>query len=72
MDVRRLKGKMALIGLTQAELAERLGTSVSSFNAKLNGRRSFRLSEAEKICEVLGISDPTERAEIFLSLDVQM
>lgn len=63
----KLIGKLAEQGMTQRALAERLGCTENTLSDKLNGKREFRLDEAGRICDVLGIADPGDRAAIFLS-----
>ena len=41
-------------GISEAELARRLGKSPQSFNAKMK-RESFTIEELEKIADALGI-----------------
>lgn len=43
-------------GMTKAELANQLGMSRVSLHSKLNGQTEFRLSEAERLAEILGCS----------------
>lgn len=62
----KLIGKMAERGMTQRALAEVLGCAENTLSDKLNGKREFRLDEASRICDVLDIADPGERAAIFL------
>lgn len=58
MNVNILKGKMAEKGMTQAQLAQKIGISENSLSRKLLGKREFRLSEAVDICIALDIEDP--------------
>lgn len=60
----KLKGIMRENGITQQELADKLGISVQSFNAKINGRTAFTVPEAMDIVEFLEIKNPEE---IFFS-----
>ena len=41
--------------VSEAELARRLGKSPQSFNSKMK-RRSFTISELEKVADVMGVS----------------
>jgi predicted transcriptional regulator len=59
--------KMDQMKLTVADMADQTGISTSSFYRKLNGESSFDLSEVVQICNVLEITDPTTKAEIFLT-----
>lgn len=55
----KLKGLMREKGITQTELADKIGMTVQALNAKLNGRSSFTVNEVNKICRVLSIENPT-------------
>lgn len=55
---------MAEQEVTQAQLANRIGISLSSLNRKLKTRK-FTVGEIVKIGETLGMSE-REMAEIFL------
>lgn len=52
--------KQILVGqcLTQAQVAEKLGLSVQSFNMKLNNKREFTVSEIGKMIKLLRITEP--------------
>lgn len=63
----KLKGKIAEAGYSQRSLAEKLGISKNTLNAKVLGKTPFNTLEIEKICKALGIHDPVEKASIFLS-----
>lgn len=56
----KLKGKMREKGVTQADLAGAIGITLQALNAKLNGRSSFTVPEAQKITEFLELDNPTE------------
>lgn len=66
VNTNQLKGKIVASGYTQQKLARETGMSVNSLNAKINGRKIFDAEEVIRICDVLGISDPKEKCEIFL------
>lgn len=62
-----IKGKIRELGMTQSDLAEKMGLSLSRFNAKLNetAGAEFSLGEAQAIIRILQLSkDQIE--EIFL------
>jgi hypothetical protein len=68
----KLLGKIAEAGLTQRTLVNemmRIGCKISenTFSSRMNGKTSFDIDEAEIICSILCISDPKDRAEIFLN-----
>lgn len=52
-----IKAERVRKGLTQAELAKKLGLSVTSYNQKELGHIQFRLDEFIHICHVLD-TDP--------------
>ena len=60
-----LKGKMVEKKYTQKRLAEEVGITIQSLNAKLNKRSQFTLDEVVKIISILGIDTPCGICEIF-------
>ncbi len=52
----KFKGYCAENRIKQSEIAELLGITIQSANAKLNGRKSFTLPEAVFLCKHYGIS----------------
>ena len=60
---------MALVrkGMTQNKLADALGITKNTLSNKVNGRTGILTSEAQRICEILEITNLEERAQIFLS-----
>ena len=62
-----LNGKIMAAGHTQRSLAPKVGMSPNSLNAKISGRNKFDTEEIGKICKALGITDPREKCDIFLS-----
>ena len=60
MSFDKLKGKMVEAHVSQAKLSEKLGITVQSLNAKLNGRTQFTLEEAVRITEFLNMKDPID------------
>ena len=67
VNVQRLKAAIVLAGYTQRTLAPAMGMSKNTLNAKVNGRAPVYCDEALRFCEVLGISDPNDKVEIFLT-----
>lgn len=63
-----LKGKLTENGMTQANAAERIGISLSRFNAKLNETRGaeFSLGEVLALKNVLNLS-PEQIDQIFFT-----
>lgn len=67
MKYNKIFGIMAEKGISQRELAEKIGLSLETVNGRLNGRKPFKTDEVIKLCEILGITDPKTKAEIFLT-----
>lgn len=63
MNANLIRAKIKEKGLTQREVAQKIGISNNSFSRKLLGKRDFRLSEIRLLCEVLCIENGQE---IFL------
>ena len=59
----KLKERMRQYGISQSELARRLGMSKSKMSEKLNGIREFAWKEIKLICDILDIYDPFEYFE---------
>ena len=66
MDSAKLKYVIERSGFTQTRLAYELGMSKNTLNLKVNGKLRMNIQEAEMICTKLGITDPHEKADIFL------
>ena len=64
MGLRMLKGKRMIIGLTQADVAKKLGINVKSYNFKENGKSKFTLKELRKMSEIFNFTEEEIR-EIF-------
>lgn len=60
MSYAKLKGRMREKNITQDDIASILEISMQSVNAKLNGRSSFTIPEAQRIAEVLELENPGE------------
>lgn len=67
MQTNRLRGKIVEAGLTQQDLAARLEMSKNTLSNKINGKTPFNMDEAITICDILGIHDDAEKAQIFLA-----
>jgi len=52
-----LKGKIISEGYTQEKLSRKLGISAQSLNYKIHNNREFKVSEIQKVCELLKIKD---------------
>ena len=72
VDIVKLKARMVLLGYNQLTLTEACrekGYKISknTMNAKFNKRSPLTCDDAEMFCDVLKITDPVEKVEIFLS-----
>lgn len=66
MNANMLKGKLRERSMTQAEIAPKIGLSLSRFNAKLNetGGAEFSLGEVRAIKSILRL-DSAQTEQIF-------
>lgn len=55
MNLQNIKAEIVRQGLTQKELAAKLGISSTGLNYKLNGKRKLTAKDLVKICNVLDI-----------------
>lgn len=67
MNANALRGEIARKGYTQGHVAKQIGISPKAFSQKINGKRQFMMSEAEKMVALLDIMDP---AAIFFGKQV--
>lgn len=67
MNANKLRGRIAEAGYTQRKLAAAAKMSENSLSDKLNEKRPFNTDEILVICDLLHITDPVEKAQIFLS-----
>lgn len=58
MQINKIKSKMTELGYTQQKLADDMGMSVQTLNAKLNGRSGLSLDEAISMIKILRLEDP--------------
>lgn len=71
MQTNLLKAKIVEKDISRSFLASQLGMSTNTLSYKLCGHRPFDVDEVIKLCEILGIADPAEKAQIFLTLPSQ-
>ncbi len=67
MNLKKLKGKIAESEKSKSAIAMEFGISIQALNKKLRGETKMTTDDAEKLCDVLGIYDNSEKAEIFLT-----
>ena len=71
VDVNKLRSQMVLKGYNQRSLVEEMNargykTTENTFSSKMNGKSQFDCDDADIICEILEITNPATKAEIFL------
>lgn len=72
VNTNKLKSHMVLAGYTQKTLVAELRSkgfpmTENTFSAKMTGKSQFYVEDALAICEILGIADPADKADIFLA-----
>lgn len=66
IDYNKMRAARVEVGITQKQMAELMGLSENTYNAKECGKRPVNVDEVVTFCKVTGITDPRERALIFL------
>lgn len=66
-----LRAAIAKAGITQGQLAERIGVSENTISSRINGSSCFNTEEIDKICAELNIVNNNEKADIFLASSSQ-
>lgn len=56
VNINEFKAAMVRKGLTAGELAEMIGISRQSLSYRINNAIDFRISEVERISQILGLS----------------
>ena len=72
VDIQKLRSRMVLKGYNQKRLAAEMtarGVKISenTLSAKMTGGSKFDTDDADVICEILDLVDPSDRAAIFLA-----
>lgn len=65
INSKKMKGRMVEMGITQKDIAEKLGVAAPTVSQKINNVRPMDLVEAEKIADMLNISDFEFREYFF-------
>ncbi len=55
MNLDKLRGLRVEHGLTQKNIAEKIGINLSTYTLKENGKRDFTASEISKLCEIFNV-----------------
>lgn len=67
MDKNRLLSYIVKKGYNQRTLAKALGVSKNTLNSKINGKSYFDTRMISDMCELLDITDDSEKIKIFLA-----
>lgn len=67
MDYLNLLGRIRAKGMTQSDVAQKTGVSVTTINKKLNGHTDFTQTEIRDLCRILAIPDAEIPAYFFVS-----
>jgi hypothetical protein len=57
-------------GLKKSYIAQVLGITLKTLGNKIANRCEFKASEIDKLCKLLGITDPAEKEAIFFAAKV--
>ena len=57
-DTNKLKAILVENGLTQKQVAEKIGISSTSLNYKISNKRPFNSDEMFRLCDILNIKEP--------------
>lgn len=67
VDKTRLMGRIVGAGYTQRSLAQAMKVSKNTLNSKINNRIPFDTDDIQILCDLVGITNGKEKAEIFLA-----
>lgn len=67
MNKAAFKYALAKRNITQKQLAEKLGVDENTVSHWVNGRTNVTLAIANRLCDVIGITDNDEKINIFFS-----
>ena len=58
-------------GYTQDTLAEALGISANTLSSRITGKSCFNIDEIDRLCELLDITENSDKVDIFLAIPTQ-
>lgn len=72
VDIQKLRSRMVLKGYSQRSLVAEMNArgvkiSENTLSAKMNGTSKWDCDDADVICDILGLENSADRAEIFLA-----
>lgn len=65
VNTKKIKARLVELGLTQDDLARKMGLATCTINQKLNNIRPLKLSEANMIAKILDIDDTDFKSYFF-------
>ena len=71
MNRNLLAAKLTEMGMTFYNAADELEMSRNTFYSRMSGRSQFTIPEIIKLCDILRITDDSEKCRIFLSQSSQ-
>ena len=66
-DTKKLNKLIDESGLKRGYVAEQIGITQNSLVNKISGITDFKVTEAQALCRILSITDPTEMVSIFFN-----
>ena len=67
LNANLFKAAIVRNGLTQGELARRMGISQNTLSSRITGATPFTVDEIDKACEILDLNSCDEVCSIFLA-----
>ena len=65
INTNKIKARIMELGLTQEDIADKVGINRSTFNLKITNKRRIYMDEVVKVCQALNISTPVDLKEMF-------
>lgn len=67
MKANLLRGAIVAQNMTMQQAAKLIGISRNSMSMRMNGKVPFNADEIERLCDLLNITEPSQKVEIFLT-----
>lgn len=65
INTNKMKARIMELGLTQEDIADKVGINRSTFNLKITNKRRIYMDEVVKVCQALNISSVADLKDIF-------
>lgn len=65
INTSKIKARIIELGLTQEEIANKMGMDYSTFNLKINKKRRMYIDEVTKLAKILGIKHSIDLKDYF-------